>query len=1030
MNMEDIVKNVRELTGDDLAEILELADKQMNEGKARWALRSMITHANEFDTFVKRLRDKEVLEGHDVQFECEVANSKLEEKWYKDGNEFELHKYPDINIQNFGRKRRLHIYATSLQDTGEYSCEVNNRKTKAFLDVKAFFTRTLRNKNCFEGDTVTFVCEVTESDTVAQWKKDGINVENNRYNMKQTGKTHQLTILDANRCDNGCFTVEVNGRIREASLNVEACFIQDLNSISCTEGENVIFLCELHTTEEPIVWFHNNSGEITVRVKNCTRRCSLNVRKCFLRQLESKTVREGYSARFHCEVSCPEDVGIWYKDDEKVNSSNKFEITKSGKMNILVVNHTSLDDNGVYSFNVHDIATKASLYVEGYFTKNPRNITCEEGESVNLTCETIEISSPAKWYKDGMNIDENSGTFSKQQNKNQYQLTIRSANKTDSGWYSVNVNDRIRKARVTVKDFFTKLLKDINCNEGDNIKFSCKSIELTSPAKWSKNKEVISNSRCILEHINYTHRLTIKNVEPSDSGHYCINDLFQRYDYFKVRLNDITCKKGDTVRFECEALENGMVVKWYKDNKKINPDKNDNCIVEEKGQVHQLTINNVDTMDYGQYTISVNGRTRTAFLKVEDYSTMILSYITCKEGETARLKCEATENGIEVKWYKDTEEISFDRYIVEQQEQSHQLTRSNIDTMDHGHNIIIVNGRRTRTALLMVKGYSEHEEPFFYCGVGVKFKAQSTKKFDFNQHVSTLKSFTLTNITGGSFQERDACILFSWKLHRSAPPEIITEDKTVHQNLDILLFSENEGQFSLEVLSDVTEYTAFKIATSFQNFKNDSQVGNFEDVLEFLKSGEMKTDFIKPSNAQIKMKPKDKNDSQTTECPRTKSTVSSNEPYRLGKHKVYHRKLQDKIIECENQEKFSTKRWQEYNCDKNRVLRKGWVKMKNSKVKQVTYLRTKKYRLETLVGENCGMDIPSFKRPSVPWQSVNPQLPISFKLRFLDEEHYHALRDHRTSFDFNTLQQDGHPTKQCDSCESDCSCAKNNHGNH
>ncbi|XP_052087344.1 titin-like isoform X2 [Mytilus californianus] len=730
-------------------------------------------------TFVKPLRDKEVLEGHDVQFECEVANSKLEGKWYKDGNEFELHKYPDMNIQNFGRKRRLHIYATSLQDTGEYSCEVNNRKTKAFLDVKAFFTKTLRNKNCFEGDTVTFVCEVTESDTVAQWKKDGINVQNNRYNIKQTGKTHQLTILDANRCDNGCFTVEVNGRIREASLNVEACFIKDLNSISCTEGENVIFLCELHTTKEPIVWFHDSmeisisdkydvrsqkrktvleiknvntedSGEITVRVKNCTRRCSLNVRKCFLRKLESKTVREGYSARFHCEVSCLEDVGIWYKDDEKVNSSNKFEIIKSGKINILVVSHTSLDDNGEYSFNVHDIATKASLYVEGYFTKNPRNITCEEGESVNLTCETIEISSPAKWYKDGMNIDVNSGTFSKQQNKNQYQLTIRSANKTDSGWYSVNVNDRIRKARVTVndrirkarvtvKDFFTKLLKDINCNEGDNIKFSCKSIESTSPAKWSKNKEVISNSRCILEHINHTHRLTIKNVEPSDSGHYCIivngrtsNAILNVKDYFKVRLNDITCKKGDTVRFECEALENGMVVKWYKDNKKINTDKNDNCIVEEKGQVHQLTINNVDTMDYGQYTISVNGRTRTAFLKVEDYSTMIFNYITCKEGETARLKCKATENGIEVKWYKDTEEISFDRYIVEQQEQSYQLTRSNIDTMDHGHNIIIVNGRKTRTALLMVKGYSEHEEPFFYSGVDVKFKAQSTKKFDFN----------------------------------------------------------------------------------------------------------------------------------------------------------------------------------------------------------------------------------------------------------------------------------------------------------
>lgn len=74
-----------------------------------------------------------------------------------------------------------------------------------------------------------------------------------------------------------------------------------------------------------------------------------------------------------------------------------------------------------------------------------------------------------------------------------------------------------------ITDFFTKPLKDIDCDEGDNIKFSCKSIEPTSPAKWSKNKDVICNSRCIVKHMNYVHKLKIQNVKPSDSGHYCIN---------------------------------------------------------------------------------------------------------------------------------------------------------------------------------------------------------------------------------------------------------------------------------------------------------------------------------------------------------------------------------------------------------------------------------------------------------------------------------------------------------------------------
>ncbi|XP_071136782.1 obscurin-like protein 1 isoform X2 [Mytilus edulis] len=978
-------------------------------------------------TFLRLLRDEEVLEGHDVQFECEVTKSKLEGKWYKDGTE--LHEYPDMNIQNIGRKRRLQIYATSLQDTGVYSCEVNNIKTKAFLDVKAYFTRTLRNKNCSEGDTVTFVCEVKESDTVAQCKKDGINVKHNRYNIKQMGKTHQLTILDVNHCDNGCFTVDVNGRIREASLNVKACFMTDPNSISCTEGENVTFLCELHTTKEPIVWFHGSleistsdkyhvrsqnrktvleiknvstedSEEITVRVKNCTRKCSLIVSKYFLRQLESKTVREGCSAQFHCEVSCQDDVGTWYKDDEKVISSKKFDITKSGKINILVLNDTSIVDSGEYSFNVHNHVTKSSLLVEGYFIKNPRNITREGGETVYLTCETREISSPVKWYKEGIDIDVTNGKFSIQQNRNQYQLAIQNVNKMDSGWYSVNVTGRKRTARVTVKDFFTKPLKDIICHEGDNIKFSCKSIEPASPAKWSKNNDVICNSRCILEHMNYVHKLKIQNVKPSDSGHYCIN-VNGKTNYFKGRPKDITCKKGDTVRFECEAMKHGMEVKWFKDDKNINPDQ---CIVEQKGQIYQLTINNVDTMDNGRYTISVNGRTRTAFLKIEDYSTMMLNYITCKKGEIARFKCEATENGLEVKLNKDAKDISFDRHIEEQKEQGYHLSSSNINTIDHEHtSIFVIN--KTRTALLMVEGCSEHEELFSQCGLNVEFNVQSTKKFDFSQQISAFKSFTLTNISGDSCQERDTCILSSSKSHRSDPPiamkQIIIDNDSVHHNFDVLLFSENEGQFSLEVLSDVDKYTAFKIATSLQKLKDDCQKGSLEDVLEFLHKGEIKTDFIKPSNTHFKIKSIDKDDNRQTdvECGRTKSLVSTNEPYRLGQQKEYPKKIQNKSIEYDNPEKFGSKKERhtdlnikDFRLDRRKVPRIGLVKMKNCKVKQVTppprwkiYLRN--LEIANGVGEYFGMNIPSFKRPSVPWQTVNRQSPISYKLRFLDENH-------------------------------------------
>lgn len=57
-----------------------------------------------------------------------------------------------------------------------------------------------------------------------------------------------------------------------------------------------------------------------------------------------------------------------------------------------------------------------------------------------------------------------------------------------------------------------------------------------------------------------------------------------------------------------------MIVKWYKDDKEVQSKR---YIVEQNGQMCQLTIQNGEPTDTGFYSISVNGRTRTAFLMVE-----------------------------------------------------------------------------------------------------------------------------------------------------------------------------------------------------------------------------------------------------------------------------------------------------------------------------------------------------------------------------------------------------------------------------
>ncbi|CAC5365102.1 TTN [Mytilus coruscus] len=68
------------------------------------------------ETFSRPLENKDVYEGHDVQFECEVTRSDFEGKWLKNG--IELRKSQNICIEKDGRVRRLDIYG-KVYKTGE-----------------------------------------------------------------------------------------------------------------------------------------------------------------------------------------------------------------------------------------------------------------------------------------------------------------------------------------------------------------------------------------------------------------------------------------------------------------------------------------------------------------------------------------------------------------------------------------------------------------------------------------------------------------------------------------------------------------------------------------------------------------------------------------------------------------------------------------------------------------------------------------------------------------------------------------------
>lgn len=85
---------------------------------------------------------------------------------------------------------------------------------------------------------------------------------------------------------------------------------------------------------------------------------------------------------------------------------------------------------------------------------------------------------------------------------------------------------------------------------------------------------------------------------------------------FVKPLQDIELKENQTARFQCELNRPGEKVKWYKGDKRIEPD-NKNIFIESDGKVHTLVLKNINADDASKYSIKTSGPSSSASLFVE-----------------------------------------------------------------------------------------------------------------------------------------------------------------------------------------------------------------------------------------------------------------------------------------------------------------------------------------------------------------------------------------------------------------------------
>uniref|UniRef100_G1KFT9 Obscurin, cytoskeletal calmodulin and titin-interacting RhoGEF n=1 Tax=Anolis carolinensis TaxID=28377 RepID=G1KFT9_ANOCA len=670
---------------------------------------------------VKELKDVEVIEPAEARFECEISIQSVKPpKWSLRGEVLQASK--DILIEQEGKIHRLILRKTDVDMTGTIQLAIGKSKSSANLvvkDLQVTITRQLEDKVVMETHSVVLSCDFKPSPKTVEWYRDHTLIEaSERFKIKREKYSAELKILKLNVGDSGVYKCKAGSTETKATLTVlerKVEITKHLQDVETEEESCAAFSCELSEDSDDVEWFLNDthlfpnnfneikslgkvhsltlkhvmpedSGMVTIKVnKKVTESARLKVKEkpaVFMKSLDDVVGEERGTITLECEVSKTKVKPIWKKEGLELTPGEKYEMLQAGKTLGLVIHDLSKSDAGLYTCDLGTEVAKSKVNIQELnvgITKRLKNTEVLEGESCTFECVlSHESVEDCHWLLNGTEVGHE-GRFRAFNKGRKYTLNIKKALPSDAGEVVFSGRDLNSKALLVVKEKpaeFTKKLEDKTTVVGQEVSLSCDMSKWDSNVKWCKEgKEIRRSQKYDIRQEGTRAILIIHDASVKDSGEYtCETEISKTKARLTVEeagncfikdLSDLKIEENKKAVFTCETKKPASTVTWRKGITDLKASKK--CEISQKGNVLQLTVNDLVESDSDIYTCDIGDTQSSAKLVVQGRKCHLVSLSRAEEGSKVRLSCELNKPDLPVQWMKGSEVLqASDKYELKQ----------------------------------------------------------------------------------------------------------------------------------------------------------------------------------------------------------------------------------------------------------------------------------------------------------------------------------------------------------------------------